>query len=57
MVATLRKYRKGVLAVLGAVVTVANISGLPLAEDLPDAVIAVYDSVIAALVIVVPNDQ
>lgn len=56
IVTTLRKYRKGVLAVAGAVVTVANLSGLPLAENVPDAVIGVYDSMIALLVILVPNE-
>lgn len=55
IVTKLREYRKGVVAVLGAAVTVANLAGVPLAADAPDAVIGVYDAVIAALVILLPN--
>ena len=57
MIAKLHEYRKGVIAVSAAVVTVANLAGFPLAESLPDAVVGVYDSVVAVLVIVVPNKQ
>lgn len=56
IVTKLREYRKGVVAVLGAAVTVANLAGVPLAADVPDAVVGVYDAVIAALVIILPNE-
>jgi hypothetical protein len=50
------RYRKGVIAVLAAVVTVAQVAGFPLADDLSDKAIAVFDSLAAILVILVPND-
>jgi predicted MFS family arabinose efflux permease len=52
----LSAYRKGVVAVVAAGVTVAQVAGLPVAEELSDSLIAVFDSVAAALVILIPND-
>ena len=50
------RYRKGVIAVAAAVVTVAEALGLPVAEDLSQTAVAVFDSIAAVLVILVPND-
>lgn len=52
----LAQYRKGVVAVLAAAVTVANLVGLPVVDGLSDAVLGVFDAVAAALVVIVPND-
>jgi hypothetical protein len=51
----LAAYRKGLIAVLAAVVTIAQVAGWPLADDLSDQAVAVFDAIAAALVIIVPN--
>lgn len=53
----LAKYRKGVVAVVAAGVTVANLAGVPLAAGLSDGVLGVFDSLAALLVIAVPNSK
>lgn len=52
----LARYRKGVIAVTAAVVTVAAAFNIVLPADLSDNVVAVFDALSAALVIIIPND-
>lgn len=49
------RYRKAIIAVTAAAITVAQTFGVPLADELSDQVIAVFDAIAAALVYVVPN--
>lgn len=51
------RYRKGVVAVVAAAVTVAQLAGVPVADSLSDSVVAVFDVIAAALVVAVPNAQ
>lgn len=53
----IRRYRKGVIAVVAAFVTIAQTFGWPVAENLSDDVIATFDAIAAALVIWVPNAE
>lgn len=53
----LRKYRKAFIAVVAAGVTVAQTFGLPVADELSDTVLAVFDSVAAFLVYLIPNAE
>ena len=48
--------RKFVIAAVAAVVTAANAFGFPVAEDLSAEVVAIFDSVAAALVLIVGNE-
>lgn len=52
----LKPYRKAVVAVVAAAVTVAHAFGVPVAESLPDKVVALFDAVAAFLVYFVPNE-
>jgi hypothetical protein len=52
----LAKYRKAVAAVSAAAVTVLHAFNVPVAEDIPVQVVALYDAVAALLVYVLPND-
>ena len=49
------RYRKGLIAVLAALVTVGQVAGFPVAEEFSDNAVAVFDAIAAALVILVPN--
>lgn len=53
---TIARYRKGLIAVLAALVTVGQVAGFPIAEEFSDKAVAVFDAIAAALVIIVPND-
>lgn len=55
IVSKLPEYRKGVIAVVAAFVTVAHAFGFPVADDLSTEIVAVFDSVAAILLILVPN--
>lgn len=52
----LSRYRKAVIAVIAAIVTIAQTAGVPVAEELSDSAVAVFDAVAAFLVYLVPND-
>lgn len=51
----LSPYRKAVVAVIAAAVTVAQAFGVPVADGLSDNIVAVFDAVAAALVYAIPN--
>lgn len=51
-----RRYRKGVVAIVGAVVTVTQVLGINTLPDLSHQVLSVFDAICAVLVIVVSND-
>jgi hypothetical protein len=50
-------YRKAVVAAVAAGVTIAQTLGVPVAAELSDSVIAVFDAVAAVLVYIVPNAE
>lgn len=52
---TIARYRKGLIAVIAAAVTVGQVVGFPLAEEFSDDAVAIFDAIAAALVIIVPN--
>lgn len=49
----MNKYRKAIIAVVGAVVAILHASGVEVAEDVSESIIAL---VTALLVYIVPND-
>jgi hypothetical protein len=53
---SLPEIRKAVIAVVAAVVTVCHAFNVPVAEDLSQQAVAVFDAVAAALVFIVPNE-
>lgn len=48
--------RKFVIAAVAAIVTAGNAFGFPVAEDLSQEVVAIFDAVAAVLVLVVGNE-
>lgn len=52
----LSPYRKAVIAVIAAAVTVAQAFGVPVAEDLSTELVAVFDAVAAVAIYAVPNE-
>lgn len=52
----LAPYRKALVAIIGAVVTVLHAFNVPVADDIPVQVIAIYDALTALLVYAVPNE-
>ncbi len=51
------RYRKAFIAVVAAAVTVAQAFNVPLADELSTKAVAVFDSLAAILVYVVPNAE
>jgi hypothetical protein len=51
----IKPYRKFVVAVVAAAVTVANAFGVPVVEEASDEAIAVFDALAALLIFAVPN--
>lgn len=52
----LAPYRKFVVAIVAAAVTVANAFGFPVVEEASEEFIAVFDAIAALLVYAVPNE-
>ncbi len=50
------RYRKAIVAVVGAAVTVLAAFNVPVADGLSDGVVAAIDTIAAVLVFVLPND-
>lgn len=51
----LAKYRKGVVAVVGLIVTVALALGKPLPEGTNEAVLSIFDAICVGALIWIPN--
>lgn len=53
----LAPYRKFVVAIVAAAVTVANAFGFPVVEDASDEIVALFDALAAVAVFAVPNQS
>lgn len=51
----MKRYRKALIAALGALVTIGHAFGLPITEELSVKVVALFDAVAALLVYFIPN--
>lgn len=55
VIARLPEYRKAVIAAVGAIVTIAAAFNVPVAGDLSQEVVGIFDALAAVLVLAVPN--